>query len=72
MSKTRSSHFSIYLWDQCIQWRNIRLLDAENLYFIGASVFVVINTRTKIVSIGIEKSFHRNDFPLGSKVLLVL
>lgn len=46
MSKTRSSHFSIYLWDERIQWCNIRLPDAESLYFMRVSEFVVMNTRT--------------------------
>lgn len=62
MSKIQSSHFSIYLWDERIQWCNIRLLDAEDLYFMRVPAFVVMNTRTKIVSIGIEKSSYRNDF----------
>jgi hypothetical protein len=28
-------------------WCNIRLLDAENLYFMRVPEFVVMNTRTK-------------------------
>jgi hypothetical protein len=42
----RISHISIYLWDEHIQWCNIRLPDAENLYFMRVPEFVVMNTRT--------------------------
>ncbi len=30
-----------------MQWCKIRLLDAENLYFMRVHEFVVMNTRTK-------------------------
>lgn len=43
MSKIRS--ISIYLWNECIQWHNIRLPDAENHYVMRVYKFVVMNTR---------------------------